>query len=77
MFKGGLSRTGMEEGEQFRYFAQQVGHCGLLRMLAVQWPACWRLCLPAPAVCLPAAFAICISTCMALHGRLAHHTLKL
>ena len=25
VFKGGRSRTGMEEGEQFRYFAQQVG----------------------------------------------------
>ncbi len=24
VFKGGLSRTGMEEGEQFRYFAQQA-----------------------------------------------------
>lgn len=24
VFKGGLSRTGMEEGEQFRYFAQEV-----------------------------------------------------
>lgn len=37
MFKGGLSRTGMEEGEQFRYFAQEVrpgvgcddGWCGV------------------------------------------------
>lgn len=37
VFKGGLSRTGMEEGEQFRYFAQEVrtgvgcdeGWCGV------------------------------------------------
>lgn len=25
VYKGGLSRTGTEDGEQFRYFSQQVG----------------------------------------------------
>ena len=35
VFKGGLSRTGMEEGEQFRYFAQEVRAEGMCIVLII------------------------------------------
>lgn len=40
VFKGGLSLTGMEEGEQFRYFSEQVGAaCMDAPCIVVQAPA--------------------------------------
>jgi hypothetical protein len=44
VFKGGLSRTGMEEGEQLRYFAAQASFlsgCVLKLETLPTFPHCW------------------------------------